>query len=266
VSSCDANAYNAVAAGSGLTQTPSCSGTDIKNAFAKSLGTLQPGAVAWWGVAVLFDGGNNVAGARAAWTTFLAGRTPDQLYAGILAEFEQSRTAPVPGLSDAETKIWRQAEAVLRMGQILEPWSDSPRLHNTGMILASLPPGGWHTGWVRDATYAIDALARTGHGDRAKAALDFMLDADAGRYGSYLGNVPYRISVVRYYGDGQEEADYSGQPTRNVEIDGWGLFLWAARAYVEASGDTGWLQQNYGTLISGVASPLEANLESNGLA
>ena len=272
VSSCDANAYNTVAGGGALTQVASCSGTDIKNAFQKNLGTLQPGDVAWWGVAVLFDADGNVAGARSAWQSFLAGKTPDALYAAILAEFEQFRTPPVPGLSDTETKIWRQAEAVLRMGQVMEPWSDSPRRHNTGMILASLPPGGWHTGWVRDATYAINALARTGHGDRAKAALDFMLDADAGRYGSYVANVPYRISVVRYYGDGQEESDYSGQTTRNVEIDGWGLFLWAARTYVDATGDIAWLSSMtkkgdtvYDAIKNGVAEALAANLEASGM-
>jgi GH15 family glucan-1,4-alpha-glucosidase len=140
------------------------------------------------------------------------------------------------------------------------------------MILASLPPGGWHTGWVRDATYAIDALSRTGHADNARAALDFFLDADAGRYPSYLANVPYRISTVRYYGDGQEEADYSGQPTRNIEIDGWGLFLWAARNYVDASGDIAWLSQTtrkgdtvYDAIKNGVAEALAANLEQNGM-
>ena len=272
VSSCDPNTYNTVAAGGTLSQLATCSGTDIKNAFGKNLGTLQPGAIAWWGVAVLFDSGNDVAGARTAWTTFLAGRTADQLYSGILAEVETSRTAPVPGLSDTETKIWRQAETVLRMGQIMEAWSDSPRVHNNGMILASLPPGAWHTGWVRDATYAIDALARTGHGDRAKAALDFMLNADAGLYSSYLGNVPYRISVVRYFGDGQEEADYSGQTTRNIEIDGWGLYLWAARNYVDASGDIAWLSAMtkkgdtvYDAIKGGVAEALAANLETSGM-
>jgi GH15 family glucan-1,4-alpha-glucosidase len=141
------------------------------------------------------------------------------------------------------------------------------------MILASLPPGGWHTGWVRDAAYAIVALARTGHHAEAKQALNFFLDADAGRYGSYLGNVSYRISTVRYFGDGQEEADYSGSPTRNIEIDGWGLFLWAARIYVDESGDVGWLAETtrkgdtvYDAIRDGVAEPLAANLEDNGMA
>jgi len=271
-STCNASAYDTVASGGSLTTQVSCSGADTKNAFQKDLGTIAPGASAWWGVAVLFDAGGSASTATTAWNTFLAGQTPDALYTSILAEFEAYRTPPAPGLDATETKVWRQAEAVLRMGQIMEPWSDSPRRHNTGMILASLPPGAWHTGWVRDAQYAIAALSRTGHGDRAKAALDFFLNADAGRYGSYLGNVNYRISTVRYYGDGQEEADYSGQPSRNIEIDGWGLFLWAARTYVDATGDTGWLADMtkkgdtvYDAIKNGVAEPLITNLESTGL-
>jgi len=139
-------------------------------------------------------------------------------------------------------------------------------------MLASLPPGAWHTGWVRDATYAIGALSRSGHYDNAKDALEFFLDADAGRYPDYLNNVPYRISTVRYYGDGQEEADYSGQSTRNIEIDGWGDYLWAARMYVDASGDTSWLgaatkkgDTVYDAIKEGVAEPLAANLEQNGM-
>jgi hypothetical protein len=272
VASCDPNAYNSVAGGNGLTGASTCSGNDLKSAFGKSLGTLQPGASAWWGVAVLFSADSNVAAARSAWTQFLAGRTPDQLYAGILAEFEQSRMPPGPGLNTTELAIWRQAEAVLRMGQIREPWSDAPRRHNTGMILASLPPGGWHTGWVRDAQYAIAALARSGHGAQAKAGLEFFLDADAGRYPSYVGNMPYRISGVRYFGDGQEEDDYSGQTTRNFEIDGWGLYLWAARTYVDATGDVAWLASTtkhgdsvYDAIKAGVADTLAANLEQQGM-
>ena len=45
------------------------------------------------------------------------------------------------------------------------------------MILASLPIGEWHTGWVRDATYAVVALARMGHLEEARLALDFFLNA-----------------------------------------------------------------------------------------
>jgi GH15 family glucan-1,4-alpha-glucosidase len=272
VSSCDSNAYNQVAAGSGLAQTASCSGTDIKNAFQHSLGTLQPGQSAWWGVAVLFDENSNATATLAAWNAFLASQTADQLYASVLAEFEAWRKPPVPGLSPTETSVWRQAEAVLRMGQIREAWSDSPALHSHGMMLASLPPGEWHTGWVRDGTYAIDALARTGHGDEAKSALEFFLDADAGYYGSYVNNVPYRVSTVRYFGNGREESDYSGQPTRNIEIDGWGLFLWAARTYVDATGDIGWLSETtkhgdlvYDAIKNGVAEALASNLEPNGM-
>ena len=273
VSSCNASAYTTVAGGGTLTAQGNCSGTDQKNAFQKDLGAIPPGESRWWGVAVLFDADGSAATARNAWASFLAGRTAEQLHAGLLAEFEAWRKPPAPGMNATMTRVWRQAEAVLRMGQVRESYIDTPRRHNNGMILASLPPGGWHTGWVRDAVYAIVALARDGHADEAKRGLDFFLNADAGRYASYLNNVPYRISTVRYFGDGQEEADYSGAPTRNIEIDGWGLVLWAARVYVDFSADLAWLDQVtkkgdtvYDALRSGVAEPLLANVEPSGLA
>jgi MYXO-CTERM domain-containing protein len=273
VSTCNASAYTTVAGGGTLMTQASCSGTDQKNAFAKDLGSIPPGESRWWGVAVLFDADGNATGAKTAWSQFLSGKTSEQLYTSVLAELEAWRKPPAPGLNTKETAVWRQAETVLRMGQVREPYTDSPRRHNNGMILASLPPGGWHTGWVRDATYAIAALARAGHADEAKRALDFFLNADAGRYPSFVNNQPYRISTVRYYGDGQEEADYSGAPTRNIEIDGWGLVLWSARTFVDASADVAWLDATtkkgdsvYDALKTGVAEPLIANLESSGLA
>ncbi len=273
VSSCNANAYTTVASGGTLTMQPSCSGSDQKNAFAKDLGSIPAGEARWWGVTILFDADGNAGGARSAWSTFLGGKTAEQLYTSILTEIEAWRKPPAPGLSATETAIWRQAEMVLRMGQIRETYSEAPRRKNNGMILASLPPGGWHTGWVRDAVYAIVPLARTGHAEEARMALDFFLNADAGLYSSFLNNVPYRISTVRYFGDGLEEADYSGAPTRNIEIDGWGLVLWGARTYVDSAGDTAWLSQVtkkgdtvYDALKEGIAEPLIANLEPSGIA
>lgn len=273
VSSCATDVYTTVAAGGGLTATPTCSGTDRVNAFARDLGAVPAGESRWWGVAVLFDAGGDVAATRAAWTAWLDGRAADAVLDDALAEWDAWRAPPPAGLSTDETAAWRQAEAVLRMGQIRESYQETPRRKNHGMILASLPPGGWHVGWVRDATYAIAALARGGHPDEARLALDFFLDADAGRYASFFQDVPYRISTVRYFGDGQEEADYSGQPTRNLEIDGWGLFLWAARQYLDAAGDASWLDATtrkgdtvYDAIKVGVADALAANLEPSGMA
>jgi MYXO-CTERM domain-containing protein len=273
VSSCNANAYTTVANGGTLTMQASCNGSDQKNAFAKDLGSIPAGESRWWGVTILFDADGNANTARTAWSTFLAGKTAEQLYTSVLAEMEAWRKAPAPGMSPTETRVWRQAETVLRMGQIRESYVESPRRKNHGMILASLPPGGWHTGWVRDAVYAIVPLARTGHAEEARMGLDFFLNADAGRYASFLNNVPYRISTVRYFGDGQEEADYSGAPTRNIEIDGWGLVLWAARVYVDYSADIAWLSKAtkkgdtvYDAIKNGIAEPLIANLEPSGIA
>ena len=91
--------------------------------------------------------------------TWAAARSPEQLLQDARAEWERWRKAPPPAtnLSPEERKVWRQGEAVLRMGQVREPYGPSRK--NFGMVLASLPPGEWHTGWVRDGMYAIVALA-----------------------------------------------------------------------------------------------------------
>lgn len=272
-SSCAADVFAQVEGGSNLSGASSCNGDDRVQVFQKSLGQLAAGASAWWGVAYLFDADGNGAAARTAFDAFAGDDDAEALLARVLAEWQSWRKPVAPGLSAEEVRIWRQSEVVLRMGQTLEPWTETPKRKNHGMVLASLPPGGWHSGWVRDAVYAIVAMARTGHFQEARWALDFFLNAEAGKYKSFLNNVNYRITTVRYFGNGEEEADFSGQPTRNIEIDGWGLFLWAARTYVDASGDVGWLSEktqygetNYEVIREEVAEALAANLEPSGMA
>src|SRR4029078_10886724 len=96
---------------------------------------------------------------------------PVQVLADALADWESCRTPPPGGLSDDELRVYRQQEAVLRMAQVREPWQSEPKQEGHGMILAALAPGIWHIGWVRDATYAIVALARSGHLTEARDAL-----------------------------------------------------------------------------------------------
>ena len=264
------NVYSKVTGGMDLTANTSCSGTDVVPGFQKKLD-----ANGWFAVGVIFVDSTNPADADAAAAAMVAwanGRTPDKILADARMEFESWRKPPpasVPLCGDAETRLWRQSEAVLRMGQIREP--NTATRKNNGMILASLPPGSWHTGWVRDATYAVVALARSGHFAEAKAALDFFMNAaPVGAYASYENNVNYRISLTRYFGNGQEECDWNTSGP-NTETDGWGLILWAARAYVDASGDTAWLSTTtpygavYDVLQAQVAGALESNLESSGI-
>jgi hypothetical protein len=258
-----ANVYNNVTSGANLGDNTSCAGNDVVPGFQKKLGADGMLAVA----AAYVDDPTTAPTVIAAIQAWANGRAPQKLLDDSLAEWESWRKPPPTDIlcSADETALWRQSETVLRMGQIREP-NTATRV-NHGMMLASLPPGEWHTGWVRDGTYATVALARMGHTDEAKASLDFFLHAHpVAKYSSYVSGVNYQISVCRYFGSGEEEADYSGQTSPNVEIDGWGLFLWAARAYLEASGDTAWLSANYAAIKSGVADALEANLETNSIA
>jgi GH15 family glucan-1,4-alpha-glucosidase len=261
-------AFNKVKGGSEIGTKVDCSGNDISVGLEKSLDKEG-----WFGFAAAFAENAGDADALSTDITNWAGaRTPRQILDDTKAEWNAWRKPPPDGAlcSDDETKVWRTGEAVLRMGQVREPNITGRKNH--GMVLASLPPGEWHSGWVRDGVFSVAAYARSGHHAEAKDALDFFLNAEpVGKFKSYVRNQDYRISVVRYFGTGEEEADYSGQPTPNVEIDGWGMVLYAARQYVEASGDTAWLDSatRAGTvweaLSNGIAAPLEANLESNGI-
>jgi GH15 family glucan-1,4-alpha-glucosidase len=268
---CSGTGYANVNAGMDLAGTPTtCSNqTDITIDYQKSLGSIAAGGDAWWGAVITFAADGNSSNASGAVTTWIGGRAPDKILADAQAEWEAWRKPPPSGLSADETRVWRQSESVLRMAQVLEPWTATPKQKAYGMILASLPPGEWHIGWVRDAQFAIVALARMGHLDEAKRGLEFFLGAEANQYQTYAG-VPYRVSVVRYFGNGVEESDWNADGP-NVEFDGWGLFLWAARTYVDRAGN-GWLdgmtpanERYYDVLADQVAAPLHHNLEGTGL-
>jgi GH15 family glucan-1,4-alpha-glucosidase len=218
---------------------------------------VPPGGDAWWGAAILFVN-DDPTDARAAlfqddrsvedivalWQAFAGEKDAGTLHQEALDEFEAWRAPTAPsGLTTEERTLWRQSEAVLRMAQVREPRQANRENH--GMILAALAPGEWHTGWVRDATYAITSMAMTGHFEEARLGLEFLLGADGATNGlfsnpAYLDNGSYRVSATRYFGNGDEEGDWNSDGP-NIETDGWGLTLWAARAFIHHSCDKGWL-------------------------
>lgn len=261
--------YNQVKLGHALSNQTECSGDNVVPAFQVA---LQEG---WLAVAILYVEDPAQAEERAlALRNFVGNRKPPEILDAARKEWQAWRKPPPAELAlctDDEQRLWRQSEAVLRMGQVREPYSATRK--NYGMILASLPIGEWHTGWVRDAMYAIVALARMGHHEEARLGLEFFINAGpVGKYKSFVSDKDYRISVVRYFGNGEEEADYSGQSTPNIELDGWGLFLWAARSYIESSSDVNWLASRtrsgatvWDSIVTGVAQPLVGNLESSGI-
>jgi len=265
-----------------------CAGDEVSGEFALA---AKEG---WFGLLIAYvDEPAEVPAALDSLRGWLAGRGQQAILKDSLAEWAAWRKPPqVRFRSEEEAKVWRQNEAVLRMAQVREPniRREGVLRVNNGMILASLMPGCWATGWVRDGSYATAALARMGHWKEAKASLDFFLNAEpVGKFKSYASFSDYRISLTRYYGSGEEEADHSGWPQPNIEFDDWGLFLWAAGQYVAASGDTAWLSEParkgtvyvqgengyrtvgvsdgtrkgtvYEALRDGVARPLEENLE-----
>ena len=203
--------------------------SDVAVGFQSSLGDLAVGASAWsgWYVTTGLDSDAQPVVDRVR--TFIGARSAETVLNDEIAAW-QSWRAPAPaGASTLEAAAFDQAQAVLRMAQVRATGKPD------GQILASLAPGQWNIAWVRDMAYATVALARLGHVEEAKRAIRFQLAATAGHYQDYVGK-PYAISVVRYFGNGDEESD-SNADGPNVEFDGFGLFLWALAETAQAAKD-----------------------------
>eukprot|EP01130_Rhizamoeba_saxonica_P014288 TRINITY_DN6232_c0_g1_i1.p1 TRINITY_DN6232_c0_g1~~TRINITY_DN6232_c0_g1_i1.p1 ORF type:complete len:718 (-),score=138.52 TRINITY_DN6232_c0_g1_i1:35-2188(-) len=147
-----------------------------------------------------------------------------------------------------ELELYKQSLVVLKMAQCRENGK------SFGQILASLVPGMWNICWIRDASYALSGLIAAGKYEEARNGLTFFLEANVGKYKHFVIDdidygvgVDYQISVCRYYGSGDEESDGGNDP--NIELDGFGLFLWTLHRYVVDSGDTK-LLENYWDIIS----------------
>ena len=153
------------------------------------------------------------------------------------------------GLRTAEQAAIQQNISILKMSQVSDK-EIFPLSH--GQVLASLRPGVWAITWVRDASFAIEAMSKLGMYTEAKRALHFMLDAKpTDQYIHYIFTdgkdygigVPYIISVTRYFGNGREESDFNDSGP-NIEMDDFGLFLTAFYHYINESGDEEFFEKN----------------------
>src|SRR5215469_1475966 len=155
------------------------------------------------------------------------GLSPSALIQRELADLEHWRVHPtVHFASETERHLWRQSEVMLRIAQSREP--NRADRHSNGLIVASLPDGVWFTPWVRDMAWATVALARMGHRDEARAALLAWFNAQpTGKMRAEVNGADYQVSVVLYFGNGEEEPFFTMEGNTNIEFDDWGEALWA---------------------------------------
>ncbi|MEM9188606.1 MAG: glycoside hydrolase family 15 protein [Myxococcota bacterium] len=261
----DDSAFNRLVGGRDLIDGRATLGpvNDMAPAFQSERRTLAPGETLWMATALVWaldeDAGPDVDELRSYWND----RSPAEVLAAERSAWEAWHT-PVPeGLSEAQAELYLHSAATLRMGQVREPGL------GFGQILASLPPGQadpsaqWNISWVRDMAYATAGLARSGHLEEARAALEFQLKAPMGRHELEVGR-PYRISITRYFGDGQEESDCN-QDGPNIEFDGFGLFLWSLGEYLRAGGDASIVTEYWPVLRDEVIEVLRSLVDSSGV-
>jgi len=233
------------------------------------LPALAPGEDAWVGTIDGFFSDWKPAAATGPIAAWLAGRSPARLLADEQAWWATWHAADVvpAGASADEQAVYAQSLAYLKMGQVREANAAF------GQIPASLPaaqgPGDgsfehvWDITWVRDTSYAAVALARAGHPQEAALALAFLLQDQAGGYVHLVGG-DYGLSVCRLYGDGSEWSDVDATGP-NVELDGFGLVLWALQETVAATGDGSLVADRAELVLGGIADVLVATVGSDDL-
>jgi len=172
-------------------------------------------------------------------------------------------------LTDKERNVAEQSVTILKMSQVADnelfPFSH-------GQIMASLRPGLWHIAWVRDGSYAIQAMTRLGMFTEAKKGLEFMLKAPSGHYKHYIytdgkdygPGVDYQISLTRYYGNGTEECD-TNEWGPNIEYDNFGLFLSAFSEYVSCSRDSVFYKEWNSVLCTKIADATIHSIDADSL-
>lgn len=253
------NPYPLLQSGKNLSDS-AISGNDVAAGLQWTLsdGSLDPGESAWAGWVIGLNGNSESADALAARVdAFVASRGSEQLLVAEQSFWDSYHSLEVlpTGITSDEAAVYRQSTAILKMGQVREPG------RAYGQLVAGLPPGMWNISWPRDAAYAIVGLVYSGHLSEAEAALAFMIQGEAGRYASWLGISDYLISVCRYYGDGTEESDGATCPDGsdaglNIELDDFGLFLWAYDTYLAQAGAGAFRQNTLPLVLEGVATPL----------
>ncbi|MBL8615798.1 MAG: hypothetical protein JNM72_09345 [Deltaproteobacteria bacterium] len=248
--------------GGALDRSCEGSGDDQVGALGWQLGDLAPGEARTVGYVLAFSAGFDTATAPPLVGDWAAGRGAAALMDAAQADWAghlDGMDAP-DDLSAEEQAVWRAALGYLRMAQVRE--ADDA----LGQIVASFPNsapvGGfaheWNITWPRDSAYAIRALAELGAVEAATAALTFLLqDEKNGYYADLIGVEDYALSVCRAYGDGTEWSDDDGTGP-NVELDNFGLVLWAAGAVQAAGGDLSAVRP---ALLDGVADILVESVD-----
>lgn len=285
--------------GGGAADLPDLAGVaptadDSVSGYQFDFGDLAPGDERWVGIAFAHHG-DPLSGATAqAWLdAYVGGKGAQALVTdelGAWTAFQGGLTVPA-GLDGGEETLLRQSAAMLSMAQTQEDSSflrefltkdGEPRYTRFGVapggpkatlpatiahrakgaVLASLPPGEWTVAWARDGAYSAVAMATLGMKDEARAALEFTLNAESGRFQGWnelkpYGVPPYVVSLVRYYGFGVEETDVNAFGP-NLEFDGMGLFLWAAQQYEQRTGDKTLVDQSWPVMSAKIADVLLA--------
>ncbi len=281
-----ANAFQIVQDGGTADLQDSTGDQPVADDSVSAFQFATPGTDSWVGVAFAHSGDPFGGAEVQGWLdTYVGTQTAQQLLTAEQASwsaFQSGLTLPA-SLTPDETTVARQSAVMLEMARVQESQTylrefltrdGEPRYtrfpgtlpatithKGQGAVLASLPPGEWTWAWVRDSAYSATAMASVGMKTQATGVLQFMLDAEGGRFQNWselasYAFPPYVISLVRYTGFGVENTDFNDFGP-NLELDGFGLTLWA----IAQVNDQAFIDANWETVAGKIADPLASLID-----
>jgi GH15 family glucan-1,4-alpha-glucosidase len=177
----------------------------------------------------------------------------------------QKATLLPQGISPAETAVYRQSLAILKMAQCRE------RIPARGQIVHSLAPGNMAIATIPGIGFSIDAFLKSGHFEEALEALQFIFNGRCGYMQHYthtgeqrgIGQ-DYSVSSNYYYGNGIEavETDDFGPI---LYLGNFGMILWNLREYIETTNDIRFLEYYWPKISSEIADVIVNNIDETGL-
>ena len=243
------NVFESVGAFDGVcsTEADAVPSNNVSGGFQWTV-DLAPGQTEWFEVTSTFFQEHEVESpieARDAWYATTNTALAVTMESAWWANWLNTDSEILAELSPDEQRVYKQSLTFLKMAQVAEEGDSNGQI--PASFPASAPVGDydhqWNITWVRDQAYAIRALTEAGYLEEAEAALGFTLQGKANYYVAQVG-MDYGLSVCRLFGDGTEWSDEVGDKGPNIELDNFGLTLWAIGEWVKAGGDIGFVEDH----------------------
>ncbi len=193
----------------------------------------------------------------------------DNQIAPVLSWFDSNSLASIQTTTDAYWANWLTSNVTIdfpdnRYDKLFKRSLIATALHQDaigGGIVAGFHNGAYYFVWPRDAMWAAVTLARTGHIAEAKKAIAWMKDTAYRDAEPGFGTNPYTGQT--YKGFWKQKYTTDGYTVWGApQVDETAVFPWAVKYIYDITGDTGFINLNYGAMRDSVLAMTQDSQDS----